>query len=293
MNATAQQLLSSSLSGQTRQAYKRSWQKYREYLASSKIAFQFPLSEIDVVNFIAYLFDLNYAPGTITSIISALAFVHKLLKVNDPSESFLVKKVLQGCRKSNASSKDGRLPITPYILDRILHASQTTIADGYNRVLFQAMCSLAFHALLRIGEMTDSQNNLSFDCIQLEQNFLILQFKTFKYSEGSTSTHRVNAKPLMFHCPVRNMARYVAMRGYKTGPLFISTKGTAVSRNAFTKDLQNALNFVGLPTKRYTSHSFRIGAASFMASQGASDAQIKRAGRWSSNAFLAYIRINS
>ena len=141
--------------------------------------------------------------------------------------------------------------------------------------------------------MTESQNNLSFDCMQIDQEFLMLQFKTFKYSEGATSTHRVNAKPANFHCPVRNMTRYLALRGSKPGPLFVSAKGMPVSRNSFTKDLQNALHFVGLPTSRYTSHSFRIGAASFMASQGSSDAQIKRAGRWSSNAFLAYIRINN
>ena len=276
---------------QTIQAYKRSWQKYKEYVLTNKLQFIFPLSEIEVANFVAYLFDKNYAAGTITSIVSAIAFVHKMLKFEDPSDSFFVKKLMQGCRKSQVSVKDGRLPVTPSILEKILQASQTTISDRYARIRFQAMCSLAFHALLRVGEMTESQNNLSFDCIQLDKEFLTLQFRTYKFSEGNMSTHRVKAQPMSSHCPVRNMAQYLMQRGSAPGPLFASS-GRAIARHQFTKQLQTALAFVGLSCNRYTSHSFRIGAASFMASQGASDAQIKRAGRWSSYAFLAYIRIN-
>ena len=199
---------------------------------------------------------------------------------------------MQGCRKTTAATKDGRLPVTPSILGKILQASQTTISNIYDRCTFQAMCSLAFHALLRVGEMTASQNNLQIDCIHIEADFLTLQFKTYKYSEGSSSMHRVNAHPSKFHCPVRNMSNYLALRGSAPGPLFIAS-GHAVNRQQFTKELQNALAFIGLPSSRYTSHSFRIGAASFMASQGASDAQIKRAGRWSSSAFFAYVRINN
>ena len=36
----------------------------------------------------------------------------------------------------------------------------------------------------------------------------------------------------------------------------------------------------------------KIGGASYLASQGFSDLQIRQAGRWSSSAYLSYIRIN-
>ena len=291
VESRVRQLIYASLSLHTKQAYKRSWNRYKEYLAKNNKLFSFPLSEIEIANFIAYLFELNYAPGTITSTISAMAFVHKMMNVEDPSDSFFVKKLMQGCRKTKASAKDGRLPITPSILDKILIASLTTISNQYECYRFHAMCSLAFHALLRIGEMTESQNNLTLDCIHMEREFLTLQFKSYKYSDGAISTHRVNAQPLSVHCPVKNMYRYLAIRGASPGPLFISS-GRALTRNQFTKQLQGALRFIGLSSSRYSSHSFRIGSASFMANKGASDAQIKRAARRSSSAFVAYIRIN-
>ncbi len=40
-------------------------------------------------------------------------------------------------------------------------------------------------------------------------------------------------------------------------------------------------------------HSFRIGAATFAAERGFSDAQIRSMGRWQSDAFRKYIRTPS
>ena len=40
----------------------------------------------------------------------------------------------------------------------------------------------------------------------------------------------------------------------------------------------------------YALHSGRIGGATQLAAQGASDIQIQRAGRWKSLAFMGYVR---
>ena len=66
-----------------------------------------------------------------------------------------------------------------------------------------------------------------------------------------------------------------------------------VSRKAFADLLALVFRHFGLPLGKYKSHSFRIGAASMAAEQGLSDAQIRLMGRWKSNAFKKYIRINS
>ena len=41
----------------------------------------------------------------------------------------------------------------------------------------------------------------------------------------------------------------------------------------------------------FSSHSFRAGAASLMAALGYSDEDIKAMGRWSSRAFLEYVKL--
>ena len=225
------------------------------------------------------------------SSVSGISFVHKLLSVDDPSRSFLIKKLLHGCRKLK-STQDSRLPITPHILAKLLQASTKTISSLFPRLWFMAMCTLAFHAILRVGEMTVSPNNLTLNSIHLKDQVLIINFVQYKHSKRVPSQHLVKAQPSSPTCPLRHMQQYLRARGQRPGPLFITEKGEGVPRQVFCTELKTALRFSGYHQERYTSHSFRIGAASSMASQGASDAQIRQAGRWASNAFLTYIRIH-
>ena len=87
------------------------------------------------------------------------------------------------------------------------------------------------------------------------------------------------------------MLDYLTLRGYKPGPLFMTSHGHPVSRTTFTDQLFVVLKFCGLNPARYKGHSFRIGAASHAADRGLSDTQIRVLGRWRSNAFHSYIRI--
>ena len=57
--------------------------------------------------------------------------------------------------------------------------------------------------------------------------------------------------------------------------------------------LNHCLTFCGLDNSHYKPHSFRIGAASFPADQGFTDAQIRGLGRWKSDAFKVYLHSSS
>jgi hypothetical protein len=63
-------------------------------------------------------------------------------------------------------------------------------------------------------------------------------------------------------------------------------------RREFDQILRSVLTFCGFDSQRFKGHSFRIGASSEAARSGKSDAQIRLLGRWSSDAFRKYIRIN-
>ena len=54
--------------------------------------------------------------------------------------------------------------------------------------------------------------------------------------------------------------------------------------------MRNALQAIGLPYQNFAGHSFRIGAATAAARAGVEDSKIQAMGRWSSGAFLAYIK---
>jgi hypothetical protein len=62
--------------------------------------------------------------------------------------------------------------------------------------------------------------------------------------------------------------------------VFHTALGHAVSRKLFTDYLALIFKTCGLDPTKYKGHSFRIGAATFAAECGFSDAQIRSVGRW-------------
>ena len=83
---------------------------------------------------------------------------------------------------------------------------------------------------------------------------------------------------------------FIKLRGKASGQLFIHQNGNNFTRQFIISVLRADLQSLGLPAKNYNTHSFRIGKTCDMAADGLSDRQIAELGRWSSNAFLKYIR---
>ena len=172
----------------------------------------------------------------------------------------------------------------------------------YQICQFQAMCSIAFFAFLRVGEMTSTKRHGP-QPLQIHQvvklvndsNGIVsskLTFHDFKHNYNQPPFSIVITRAPTF-CPVQLMLDYLALRGNKPGPLFMTSLGHPVSRTTFTDQLSLALKFCGFNPVRYKGHSFRIGAASYVADRGLSDTQIRVLGRWKSNVFHKYIRIPS
>ena len=92
---------------------------------------------------------------------------------------------------------------------------------------------------------------------------------------------------------MQSLLDYFAHRGSADGPLFQTRDGHAISRKMFADHLAIIFRTCGLDANRYKEHSFRIGAATFAAECGFSDAQIRLTGRWKSDAFRKYIRAPS
>ena len=91
-------------------------------------------------------------------------------------------------------------------------------------------------------------------------------------------------------CPVSAMLAYVAIRGFREGPLFRFVDGRPLTKDRFIHHLRSALTGVGIDSSLYSGHSFRIGAATTAAEKGVEDSTIRALGRWKSDAYLGYIR---
>ena len=91
-------------------------------------------------------------------------------------------------------------------------------------------------------------------------------------------------------CPITGILRYLAIRGAKPGPLFILKDGTYLTRQRFAALLSHTLLQAGISDKRYTTHSFRIGAATSAKDSGISDVHVKMLGHLKSKAYQLYVR---
>lgn len=158
-----------------------------------------------------------------------------------------------------------------------------------------------FFGLFRLGELTWSDNKslqdwtkiilrtgISIDRELQSATIQLPYMKNDRYYEGSRTiiASRKDLGPLD---PVIILQRYLLVRDQTHGghtSLFVVAKGSIPLRSWFIRNLRDKLG------KEYAGHSLRSGGATWMAMEGKTEEEIKRAGRWRSDAFLSYIRKN-
>jgi hypothetical protein len=95
-------------------------------------------------------------------------------------------------------------------------------------------------------------------------------------------------------CPVKRLKQFLVMR-YSgptcSSPVYIHFDGSNLTRYQFNSVLLKTLQFCGL-SEHIRSHSFRIGGTSELARRGVTESEIKRWGRWNSNAYSSYIQLS-
>ena len=223
-----------------------------------------------------------------------LGFLISWCLFQTPTKFFYVCQMLKGYHKKGFRL-DCRLPISLPILHRLFLVAPQLQGSPYQICQFEAMCSLAFYAILRLGEITAIPSQASTPPLQLYQVKKLLSatgdLVSYKVTFGNFK-HQYNARPfsiIVSHqsvcCPVTVLPKYLAFRGFHPGPLFMTVDGLPVTRSWFSTQLSFAIQLCGVFSSRYKGHSFRIGAASHAAEQGFPDAQIRLFGRWKSNAF--------
>ena len=92
------------------------------------------------------------------------------------------------------------------------------------------------------------------------------------------------------YCPIAAMKAFLELRSKTSGPLFIHKNGRIMNRVQFQSVLNKCTSYLGWETSKFTTHSFRIGAATSAALKGVPDETIMLKGRWTSSAMHKYIR---
>ena len=260
-----------------------------KFLRSIHISMALPVNPGHIVLYITHLFSANFAASTILSKISAISYWHKFNNKVDTTQHFLVQKALLGVKKARPGS-DVRKPLSIQVLGRFIKLLSTPMYPSYASALYKSMLSLAFFAFLRPGELTHSKHNLNFDQVSCTRNELTVTFKSFKCYHGrpfSIVISRQNSHV----CPVKLFQDYVSLRGSMPGKLFSYPSGALVTYSEYRHLFVALCKAIGVGP--YTPHSPRIGGATHAAISGLSQEHIQRLGRWHSDAYKKYIRIES
>ncbi len=291
----ASSLLDSALSPRTKQQYQRVWNSFLRFVHSTLGVSPLPASPSTVALFISHLVSppSPSAPASVASAISAIAYFHKMRGLEDPTSSFLCRKILKGLAKTR-SSEDMRVPITLPSLQLLLLAVQQVAEPFYQAPLFRSMFAVMFSAFLRLGEVTQSPHNILFHQVSFSSTSVTISFLSYKHHDPSHPfTLSLPSAPASPACPVRLVNLFCQVRGSDPGPFFCNQDGSPVTPAAFRKLLATAQSQAGLKDIHITPHSFRIGAATYAATKGYTSQQIQNMGRWRSAAFQKYIRVPS
>ena len=287
LQADTVSLLQKALAPSTLRAYKKALNHFRLFAFSHGLQGSLPISVQVLCCFITYLHKLQTPVASISQTLSAISYFHKVRGLLDPTHFFTVKQMILALNKSNPKKADKRLPITEVLLFSLV--DQLNGAPGsVESLMLKTMFLLAFSLALRVGEITKSQHNIQFDQIEMWPDKIAVTFLSYKHGSGLEEVHVVPVSARKY-CVVKAMHEWVRMRGSEPGPLF-KLKGKPVTKQWFSAALKASLYKAKTNSERYSSHSFRIGAATHWVNIGLSDNQIMRMGRWHSNALLGYLR---
>ena len=177
------------------------------------------------------------------------------------------------------------------------------------RIKFKAMFSLAYYGLLRIGELTLSQHALRAKNISIAVNKqkLLLVLYSSKTHGKESCLQQIKISGMGEKCNVTNNVRfchrvfclfmitrrYMSLRGNylnDTEQFFIFRDRSPVQPGQVQSVLKQLLTSINLDCSVYNFQSFRIGRCSELITLGYSIEQVKKLGRWRSNAVYKYIK---
>lgn len=274
------------------QTAANAWKAYSEYRKFSNTA---PFVEVELIGFVSFLFSIrkisysatkNYLAGVKSLAITVLGADVSAFK------SKRLKRVLKGFRKVCPEKKRKRLPITIWLLRKLVNFWDKRGMPG-DDVLATASVT-AFMGLMRAAELSSKlpmSRGLRRDQIKMEAAKATIDLKVSK-----TDIFRDGVQIKLFAtendlCPIARL-KALQVKFPSSEYVFPMPNGKELSYQAFQTGLREALTGIGLVSAEYGTHSFRIGAASTLAIMGVESHIIKVLGRWKSLTYQYYVQLS-
>ena len=259
--------------------------------------------------FCGHLVECGYKSAMLKSYVSA---IKSILMSDDyawDDTKILLGAVTRACKRNNDIVKT-RLPIHISLLELMLFELERMWQGKqiYLESLYKTIICFGHYRLLRVGEMAQSPHVLKAKDVHIgvnKENILIVLHSSKTHSKGDAPqeiklvSQRQDKLQLQrircnrHFCPFAVAQNYLALRGNFTKPeeqFFVFSDKSPVVPENIRKVIKTLIAQLNLDASLYYSHSLHVGKASDMAKYRYSIEEIKRAGRWKSNAVYQYIK---
>ena len=252
-----------------------------------------PTDSRTVRRFIAFQHDQNISPKTGIVYIAAIRKEHVNSGCTDPCiHDGKLKFILKGWCRTTKINMQIRRPITYSTLKLIKQRMRTECTlSGQDKLMLWSAFTLAYYGFLRVSEYTTTSRNVNqasllLSDLILKPGHLLLLVRKDKTNQCGFPICLKLKITLKSCCPVRAFIKYCHGRtkSDQHSICFVFEDGKFLTRQNVNYWLKVILG------GGFSSHSFRIGAATSAQNDGWTTEQIRTAGRWKSNVYMKYIR---
>ena len=263
-----------------------------------------PARTEDIIPFLE-LMALSSGYDHIKAVLGSISFLHKNLGLSFQSDSFQIKITLQALKRRLARAPNQALPITPEHLLKMYE--YIDISNPQDLALWCAFL-VGFFGLLRKKSIcpgdpsdVDPVKILTVRKVSVDRGkgvaLLYVKFsKTIQFGQRDLIIPLVSN-----NCRALDPVYHLDLLLSKTqaspdSPAFsYRTKSGSVSfitHKLFTSRLKTLLSKAGFSPEKFSGHSLRRGAATFLYNCGSSQLEIQACGDWQSQIFTRYLFVS-
>ena len=282
-------VMMSSKAETTQKMYKYAFNSWCKWTNSHSLS-PLPATQLHVSLYLIKLSDSAKSVSKIDEAFYAISWAHKLAGYSDPCKTDLVVSVREGIHRRIGHSVVKKDPITPEILQKIVHQFGTT-SNSLKDLRIACMCLLSYAGFLRFSELASLRR---FD-IQFFPGYVklhLVQSKTDVYREGKDV---VISNTNSITCPVSMLNRYLKLASICDHSSEFIFRSVSFCKSSNSYKLRNtghisytrareillsALEDIGIDKSKFGLHSLRSGGATAAAAAGIEDRLFKKHGRW-------------
>ena len=287
----------------TKRNYHGIWKKFNQFII--RLDDKPKTWEERVALYASQLYKEGVQSSTLKSYISAIKKVLKIDGYTWDENKIEFTIITKSCRLVNDRVKS-RFPIQNGLLELILFRIHVRFSEQiYLDLMYRCMFLIGYFGLFRVGELTSGTHPIRAKDIynaSEKQKLKIYLYSSKTHNkasrpqeikiEGNVYLDERNAMNRYFD-PFLETKKFLEIRGGYVNieePLFIFRDRSPVSPKNMREVLKEAIKSLNLNPKYYDTHSLRIGRATDLMKFGYSIEEIKRLGRWRSNAVYKYLK---